>query len=157
MAGRRAGSIFESLGGWFKSSRPIWTWIYSSAILFPLLFAFVAALVLVSRRTGESDLLHRFFAFFYLILMVMLASVPRSILPALVVWLALARIRPAWDERRLIRYAGLFFLMALAVSAHALIYGKGLNLPWMLVGWLSLALPREAFPGLRGGLGRSAA
>jgi len=142
------------LGGWLKSSRPTVTWIYCSAILFPMAFALVAALILRFRGAGHGDL--GFFTLFYLSLMVTLASVPRSIIPILLVWLAVARFKPDWDESRGIRYGGLFLLMFLAVSAHALAYRNGFNVPWLFSGWLSIALPRMAFPMLREGLGKPA-
>jgi hypothetical protein len=93
---------------------------------------------------------------FYLALMVTLAAVPRSILPILLVWLTVARFKPAWDDNRMVRYAGLFLLMAVTVSIHAWVYGHGFNVPWLISGWLSVALPRLAFPMLREGLGMRA-
>jgi hypothetical protein len=151
MTGKSQRTFTESLGGWLAANRPTITWVYCSAILFPMAFAAVAALFLTVRhRTGTESL--SFFAVFYLTLMVTLASVPRSILPILMVWLAIARFKPAWDARRPIRYAGLSMLMLAAVSAHSLAYGREFNLPWLLIGWLSLALPRLAFPMLREGL-----
>jgi hypothetical protein len=154
MAGSAGGTFFGKLGGWLQSSRPTVTWIYSSAILFPMVFALVAALFLTFRNgDATAPVPQRFFAVFYLALMVTLASVPRSILPILLIWLAVARFKPAWDGRRAVRYGGLFLLMLLAVSFHALAYGHGFNLPWLFIGWLSLALPRLAFPMLRDGLG----
>jgi hypothetical protein len=144
------------MGGWLQSSRPTVTWIYCSAILFPMAFALVAAAVLRYRQAEAAQASMSFFALFYLALMVTLASVPRSIIPILVIWLAVARFRPEWDERRWIRYGGLFLLMFLAVSAHALAYGRGFNVPWLFSGWLSVALPRMAFPMLREGLGKPA-
>jgi hypothetical protein len=154
MAGERGGAFFGRLGDWLKSSRPTVTWIYSSAILFPMAFALVAALFLTFRHGGTGA--KGFFPLFYLALMVTLASVPRSILPILVIWLAITRFKPAWDDRRAIRYGGLFLLMALAVSAQTLAYGHGFNVPWLFIGWLSLSLPRLAFPILREGLGSPA-
>jgi len=157
MADKAGGSFFERLGGWMKSSRPTVTWIYCSAILFPMAFALVAALILRYREAGQAPTSSLgFFTLFYLSLMVTLASVPRSIIPILLIWLAVARFKPAWDERRWIRYGGLFLLMFLAVSAHALAYRNGFNVPWLFSGWLSIALPRMAFPMLREGLGRPA-
>lgn len=154
MAGDAGGSFFDRLGAWLKASRPTVTWIYCSAILFPMAFALAAALFLTFRHAGGAGPgVQRFLALFYLALMVTLASVPRSILPILLAWLVIARFRPAWDARRPIRFAGLFALMALAVAAHSLAYGREFNVPWLFIGWLSLSLPRLAFPFLREGLG----
>ncbi|MBW8889598.1 MAG: hypothetical protein JF616_17720 [Fibrobacteres bacterium] len=156
MADKAGGGFFVRLGGWLKSSRPTVTWIYCSAILFPMAFALVAALILRYRHPESAQGSLGFFAVFYLSLMVTLASVPRSIIPILLIWLAVARFKPDWDERRWIRYVGLFLLMFLAVSAHALAYRNGFNVPWLISGWLSIALPRIAFPMLREGLGKPA-
>lgn len=156
MADKAGGAFFTRLGGWLKSSRPTVTWIYCSAILFPMAFALVAALILRYRHPGSAEGSLSFFTLFYLALMVTLASVPRSIIPILLIWLAVARFKPAWDQHRGIRYVGLFLLMLLAVSAHALAYGNGFNVPWLFSGWLSVALPRMAFPILREGLGKPA-
>lgn len=154
MADNAGGTFFGRLGAWLKASRPTVTWIYCSAILFPMAFALVAALVLAFRHAGgEGPGAQRFFALFYFALMVTLASVPRSIAPILLIWLAVARFKPAWDARPAIRYGGLFLLMLLAVSAQAWAYGRGFNFIWLGIGWLSLALPRLAFPRLREGLG----
>ncbi len=117
-------------------------------------FALVAALVLTVRggqASGSGG--GRFFTLFYLTLVITLASVPRSILPILLVWLAIARFKPAWDDRKAIRYTGLLLLMAAAVTLHSVAYGRGFNSAWLLSGWLALALPRLAFPMLREGLG----
>lgn len=153
-----AGGIVERVGERLRAGRPILTWIYTSAILFPIVFAFVAAAILTLRGDGGGGAgMERFFALFYLALMVTLASVPRSILPILLIWLALARFRPAWDAHRGFRYGGLFLLMLAAVLVHSLAYARAFNLPWLLLGWLSLSLPRLALPMLRGGLGRPAA
>jgi len=152
MADKAGGTPFTRLGGWLKSSRPTVTWIYCSAILFPMAFALVAALILRYRQVEAGTVSLNFFTLFYLSLMVTLASVPRSIIPILLVWLAVARFKPAWDDHRLIRYGGLFLLMLLAVSVHAWAYGNGFNVPWLFSGWLSVALPRMAFPMLREGL-----
>lgn len=155
MAGTSQRTFLDKAADWQKASRPTVTWIYCSAILFPMAFALVAAMVLTVRhRSGTESL--PFFDVFFLTLMITLASVPRSILPILLVWLAIARFRPAWDARLPIRYAGLFLLMLAAVSLHAFAYGRAFNLPWLGIGWLSLALPRLAFPRLRGGLGAPA-
>lgn len=156
MADDAGGTFFARLGGWLKSSRPTVTWIYCSAILFPMAFAFVAALILRYRQAEAGGGSLSFFALFYLSLLTTLASVPRSIIPILLVWLAVARFKPAWDDNRWIRYGGLFLLMFLVVSAHALAYGKGFNVPWLFSGWLAVALPRMAFPMLREGLGNPA-
>ena len=153
-----AGTFLDKLGGRLRAIRPTVTWIYCSAILFPMAFALVAAAVLTVRHPGASEsAVRHFFALFYLSLMVLLASVPRSIAPILVIWLALARLRPAWDERPAVRYPGLLVLMGLAVLINTAAQGRGFSLPWALIGWLSLSLPRLAFPSLRPGLGRPAA
>jgi hypothetical protein len=155
MAGKSERNLNKGLGGWLTANRPILTWIYCSAILFPMLFAMVATLFLTLRhRSGTASL--SFFDVFYLTLIVTLASVPRSILPILLIWLAVARFKPAWDARRPIRYGGLLLLMLAAVTIHSLIYGRDFNLPWLFMGWLSLALPRLAFRMLREGLGSPA-
>jgi hypothetical protein len=152
MTGKSERNLNRGLGGWLTANRPTLTWIYCSAILFPMVFALVAALFLTIRdRSGTESL--SFFAVFSLTLLITLASVPRSILPILLIWLAVARFKPAWDARRPIRYAGLFLLMLAAIAIHSLIYSRGFNLPWLFMGWLSLALPRLAFRMLREGLG----
>ena len=154
MADKAGGAFFTRLGEWMKSSRPTVTWIYCSAILFPMAFALAAAAILRYRQAEAGTL--GFFALFYLALMVTLAAVPRSILPILLIWLTVARFKPAWDDNRMVRYAGLFLLMAVTVSVHAWVYGHGFNVPWLISGWLSVALPRLAFPMLREGLGMRA-
>jgi hypothetical protein len=155
MAGTPQRTLLEKTADWLKASRPTVTWIYCSAILFPMAFALVAALFLVFRhRSGTGSM--SFFGVFYLTLMITLASVPRSILPILLIWLAIARFRPAWDASLPVRFAGLFLLMLAAVSLHAVAYGREFNLPWLFIGWLSLVLPRLAFPMLREGLGAPA-
>lgn len=155
MAEKAGGIFFDKLGAWLRASRPAITWIYASAILFPMAFALVAALVLIFRHQ-DGAVGRGFFAVFYLALMVTLASVPRSILPILMIWLAIARFKPAWDAHRLARYGGLFVMMFLAVLAHTFAYGRDFNVPWLFIGWLCLALPRLAFPMLREGLGEPA-
>ena len=152
MAEKPRGSLVERLGAWLKSARPTLTWIYCSAILLPMAFALVAALIISFRaRSGTESL--PFFAVFYLALMITLAAVPRSILPIIAIWLIIARLKPAWDARLWVRYLGLMALMLVAVSMHVLVDTREFNLPWLFIGWLSLALPRIAFPMLRGGLG----
>jgi hypothetical protein len=166
MAGKSERTFMDKLGGWLKTSRPTFTWVYCSAILFPMAFALVAALFIAFRHrsgtgvgtgagpgTGSGSWAQAFFPVFYLALIVTLASIPRSIMPILLIWLAVAHFKPTWDTRRPIRYAGLFLLMLAAVSIHSLVYGREFNLPWLGIGWLSLALPRMAFPALREGLG----
>lgn len=151
-------TFLDTLGGRLRAVRPTVTWIYCSAILFPMAFALVAAAVLTFRHPSASEsVVRHFFALFYLSLMVILASVPRSIVPILVIWLALARFRPAWDANRAIRYLGLLALMGLAVFVNAAALHRGFSVLWVLIGWLCLALPRMAFPFLREGLGRRAA
>ena len=147
--------MLDAISNWLRATRRTFTWIYCSAILFPMAFAFVAAVILALRQHGGDAVFHRFFAIFYLALMLTLASVPRSILPILFLWLVVARFRPEFDRNRAKRYLGLLFLMLVAVFAHSKIYGDSFNFLWLGIGWLSLALPRAALPMLRGSLNDS--
>ncbi len=147
--------MLQTLTDWLRDTRRPVTWIYCSAILFPMGFALVAAIILTFRTPGGESLPHHFFALFYLSLMITLASVPRSVLPILLLWLLFVRFRPAFDSNRATRYLGLLLLMLVAVFAHAKVYGQGVNFLWLAIGWLSLSLPRLALPLLRDGLGRT--
>lgn len=145
-------TFIERVGGWLRRSRPSITWLYCSAILFPLVFAFVAAVVLTARNAGTDPIAHRFFTIFYLALMITLASVPRSILPILLLWLLLIRFRPSFDALKAVRYLGFLVMMMVAVYTHSKAYGREFNWQWLAIGWLSLSLPRLALPSLRSGL-----
>ena len=147
--------MWQTLTDWLRETRRPVTWIYCSSILFPMVFALLAAIILTFRASGTESLIHRFFAIFYLSLMITLASVPQSTLPILLLWLLFARFRPAFDANQVTRYLGLLLLMLVAVFAHAKIYGQSFNFLWLAIGWLSLALPRLALPLLREGLGRT--
>lgn len=144
--------MLETLSEWLRAGRRNFTWIYCSSILFPLAFAFVAAAVLTARHGSAEPLVERFFAIFYLALMITLASVPRSILPILLLWLILIRFRPSFDANKAVRYLGFLLMMLVAVYTHSKAYGREFNWQWLAIGWLSLALPRLALPSLRGGL-----
>lgn len=143
----------RSLSDWLRDTRRPVTWIYCSSILFPMAFALVAALFLTFRIHSDAPLLHRFFAIFYLALMITLASVPRSILPILLIWLAFVRFRPSFDANRVTRYLGFLLLMIIAGYAQSKANDRGFNFQWLAIGWLSLSLPRLALPMLRDGLG----
>ena len=146
--------VFEGFQGALERIRKPVTWIYCSGILFPLAFAIVAAIVTTARHQthGQESLVNGFFAAFYLILMALLASVPRSILPALMIWLLIALYRPAYDAGKITRYLGLAALLAIALFAHSRIYGRPFNFLWFSIAYLALALPRVALPSLRNGL-----
>lgn len=148
----RRETFIERVGGRLQRTRPSITWVYCSAILFPFVFAFVAAVVLTARHAGTDPLVHRFFTIFYLALMITLASVPRSILPILLLWLVLIRFRPTFDANKVVRYLGFLLMMMVAVYTHSKAYGREFNWQWLAIGWLSLSLPRLALPSLRGGL-----
>lgn len=130
-------------------------WIYCSGILLPLAFSVIAALIRVARygRSGDaSSFLHEAAATFYMILMVIIASVPRFVLPVLAIWLLAARIRPDFDENRFIRYAGLLLLVAGTVALHSLVYGVPFSPIWLAIAYLAAILPRLAIPSLKNGL-----
>jgi hypothetical protein len=145
-----AGFIEKLNAGMARIRKPV-TWIYCSGILFPLAFAVVAAIIMTLRNHhGQSgSLADGFFAAFYLILMGMLASVPRSILPALLIWLLVARFRPVYDENKVTRYVGLASLLAVALFAHSKIYDRPFNPIWFAIAFIAVALPRLALPSLR--------
>ena len=146
--------VFEGFQRALERIRKPVTWVYCSGILFPLAFAIVAAIVTTARHHthGQGSLVNGFFAAFYLILMALLASVPRSILPALMIWLLIALYRPAYDAGKITRYLGLAVLLAIALFAHSRIYGRPFNFLWFSIAYLALALPRVALPSLRNGL-----
>jgi hypothetical protein len=146
----------ETVSEWLRASRRSITWLYCSAILCPLVFAFVAAVVLTARHAGTDPLAHRFFTIFYLALMITLASVPRSILPILLLWMVLIRFRPSFDANKVVRYLGFLLLMMVTVYTHSKAYGREFNWQWLAIGWLSLSLPRIALHSLRGGLRETA-
>lgn len=141
-----------AISGWFDKSRKPITWIYCSAILFPLAFALVAALVMTARNHGGGASMPGFFQSFYLILMVLLAAVPRSVLPAVLIWLVLIRFRPALDASPLTRYPGLLVILAAALFSHAKVYDRPFNFIWLSIAALAVMLPRLALPSLRNGL-----
>lgn len=130
-------------------------WIYCSAILLPLVFSLMAAVIRVARfgRGGDAaSVLHEIAATFYMILMAIIASVPRLVLPALAIWLLTSRFRPDFDENKLIRYAGLLVLVAGAVFLHSMVYRVPFNLIWLAIAYLATILPRLAIPSLKNGL-----
>lgn len=145
---------FEGFRSALERIRKPVTWVYCSGILFPLAFAIVAAIVMTARNQahGQGSLMNGFFAAFYLILMTLLASVPRSILPALMIWMLIAIYRPAYDANKISRYLGLAVLLAIALFAHSRIYGRPFNFLWFAIAYLAMALPRLALPSLRNGL-----
>ena len=147
--GRTEGKT-SAFADWLGRTRKPITWIYCSAVLFPLAFALVAALVMTVR--GHTAAVGGFFASFYLVLMVLLASVPRSVLPALLVWLSISRFRPRLDENKTVRYLGLAVLIAIALFSHSKVYDRPFNFIWMAIAVLAVALPRVALPSLRDGL-----
>lgn len=157
MTGKSAGNgntIVANLSVGFDRIRKPLTWVYCSAILFPLGFAVLAAFFMTFRNRAniEGSLVQGDFASFYLVLMAMLASVPRSILPALMIWILIARYRPLYDENKITRYVGLALLLAVALFAHSRIYDRPFNFLWLSVAFLAVSLPRMAFPSLRNGL-----
>ncbi|MEO6098449.1 MAG: hypothetical protein ABIW76_23380 [Fibrobacteria bacterium] len=151
MGGTRA---FEGFRNALDRIRKPVTWIYCSGILFPLAFAIVAAIVMTAGNQihGQGSIMDGFFAAFYLILMALLASVPRSILPALMIWMLITIYRPAYDANKTTRYLGLAVLLAIALFAHSKIYGRPFNFLWFSIAYLAVALPRLALPSLRTGL-----
>lgn len=149
--------MLDAFSEWLRAGRRNFTWIYCSSLLFPLAFALVAAAVLAARGAPGGPVVERFFAIFYLALMVTLASIPRSVLPILLVWLVLIRFRPGIDANRTARYLGLLAMMLAAVYVQSKLMGRGFNWQWLAIGWLCLALPRLALPSLRGGLREPAA
>lgn len=154
MTATESNGIVANLSGGFDRIRRPLTWIYCSAILFPLGFAVLAAFFMTLRNRAEIEgsLVQGAFASFYLVLMAMLASVPRSILPVLLIWILIARSRPALDSGKISRYLGLAALLAVALFAHSKIYDRPFNHLWFSIAFLAVALPRMAFPSLRNGL-----
>lgn len=150
----KSGGIVTNISGGFDRIRKPLTWVYCSAILFPLGFAVVAAFFMTIRNRAHVDgsLVQGAFASFYLVLMAMLASVPRSILPALLIWILIANYRPLYDENKITRYLGLAALLIAALFAHARIYDRPFNFLWLSIAFMAVALPRLAFPSLRHGL-----
>jgi hypothetical protein len=147
-------SIVTNISGGFDRIRKPLTWVYCSAILFPLGFAVIAAFFMTLRNRAHEagSLVQGAFTSFYLVLMAMLASVPRSILPALMIWILIAKYRPLYDENKITRYLGLAVLLAAALFAHSRIYDRPFNFLWLSIAFLAVALPRLAFPSLRSGL-----
>jgi ABC-type phosphate transport system permease subunit len=157
MTGKSTGNdntIVANISGGFDRIRKPLTWIYCSAILFPLGFAVVAAFFTTFRNRAHIDgsIVQGAFTSFYLVLMAMLASVPRSILPALMIWILIAKYRPLYDENKVIRYLGLAVLLAAALFAHSRIYDRPFNFLWLTIAFMAVVLPRLAFPSLRSGL-----
>ncbi|GEM_PF-3850714 len=146
--------LIGDMRGWMNAIRKPVTWIYCSAILFPLAFALVASVVIVLRNHAHAagNLVNGYFAAFYLTLMAMLATVPRSILPALLVWLLIAGFRPVYDENKTTRYLGLGLLVGIALFAHSKVYDRPFNFLWLAIAYLAVVLPRLAIPSLRNGL-----
>ncbi len=157
MTGKSTGNgntIVANISGGFDRIRKPLTWVYCSAILFPLGFAVLAAFFMTFRNRDHIDgsIVQGAFASFYLVLMAMLASVPRSILPALLIWILIARFRPLYDENKITRYLGLAVLLAAALFAHSRIYDRPFNFLWLTIAFMAVVLPRLAFPSLRRGL-----
>ncbi|MDB5051552.1 MAG: hypothetical protein JWO30_4623 [Fibrobacteres bacterium] len=149
----RSQGMFATLSDWLARTRKPVTWIYCSAVLFPLAFALVATLVTTARTTHASgSVFSGIVTSFYLILMVMLATVPRSVLPALLIWLLIARFRPGLDDNWITRYLGLVALLAIALYSHAKVYDRPFNFIWLSIATLAVVLPRLALPSLRDGL-----
>jgi hypothetical protein len=146
--------LFEGFRSALERIRKPLIWIYCSGILFPLAFAIVAALVMTARHQARGDgfFLDGYFTTFYLILMALLASVPRSILPALMIWMLIAMYRPAFDANKIIRYLGLAILLVMALFFHSKIHARPFNFIWFSIAYLAVALPRLALPSLRNGL-----
>ncbi len=148
-------SKFSAFSEWLARSRRPITWIYCSAVLFPLAFALVAAVIMTARRHADSGTaFNGGFASFYLILMILLAAVPRSVLPAVLIWLVLIRFRPALDANPWNRYPGLVAILAAALYLHAKVYDRPFNFIWLGIAALAVILPRLALPSLRNGLHR---
>ncbi|MDB5106430.1 MAG: hypothetical protein JWP91_4119 [Fibrobacteres bacterium] len=146
-----------AIAGFLARTRKPVTWIYCSAILFPLAFAFVAAIIMTLRNQahGGGNLANGLFASFYLVLMSLLAAMPRSVLPAMLVWLLISGIRPVYDENKATRYLGLLVLIGIAVFSHSKVYDRPFNYLWLSVAYLAVILPRLALPSLRDGLKRA--
>lgn len=152
--GNGGNGIVTNLAGGFDRIRKPLTWVYCSAILFPLGFAVMAAFFMTLRNGPHigGSVVQGAFASFYLVLMAMLASVPRSILPAVMIWILIAKYRPLYDENKITRYLGLAALLAAALFAHSRIYDRPFNFLWLSIAFMAVALPRMAFPSLRNGL-----
>jgi hypothetical protein len=146
--------FLATFSDWMARIRKPITWIYCSAILFPLAFAVVAALFLAVRHQSDASgaILNGMLASFYVILMSLLAAAPRSVMPALLIWLLIAGFRPALDENKATRYLGLFLLIGIALCSHSKVYAQPFNFIWLSIAYLALVLPRLALPSLRGGL-----
>lgn len=144
----------SALSEWLAKSRKPITWIYCSAVLFPLAFSLVATIVITARHSGPAtgSAWQGFFTSFYLVLMIMLAAVPRSVLPAVLLWLVLIRFKPDWDANPVTRYLGLLAILAAALFSHAKVYDRPFNFIWLGVAALAIILPRLALPSLRQGL-----
>ena len=146
--------ITDRVAGWLARSRKIFTWIYCSAILFPLAFSLIAAVVITVKgiSQGAGPALKGFIASFYLVLMILLAAVPRSVLPALLFWMIFAKLRPDLDANKISRYVGLFLLVGVALFSHSKAFDTPFNFVWLWIAYLTVILPRLALPSLRGGL-----
>ncbi|MDQ3001916.1 MAG: hypothetical protein M3Y08_11735 [Fibrobacterota bacterium] len=144
----------DRVAEWLARSRKIFTWIYCSAILFPLAFSLVATVVITVKGIshGSGPAWNGFFASFYLVLMIMLAAVPRSVLPALLFWLLFAKLWPDLDNNKISRYVGLFLLVGVALFSHSKAFETSFNYVWLWIAYLAVILPRLALPSLRGGL-----
>ncbi|MEO7780036.1 MAG: hypothetical protein ABIY63_21100 [Fibrobacteria bacterium] len=147
-------SKISAISEWMAKTRKPITWIYCSAVLFPLIFSVVATVILTVRHSGPASHSgwHGFFTSFYLVLMIMLAAVPRSVLPAVLLWLVIIRFKPVWDANPVSRYLGLIAILAAALFSHAKVYDRPFNFIWLGVAALAVILPRLALPSLRPGL-----
>jgi hypothetical protein len=152
--GRAFMGNFSVLSDWLAKSRKPITWLYCSAVLFPLIFSLAATVIISARHSGPAA--HSgwqgFFTSFYLVLMIMLAAVPRSVLPAVLLWLVIIRFKPVWDANPVTRYLGLIAILAAALFSHAKVYDRPFNFIWLGVAALAVILPRLALPSLRPGL-----
>jgi hypothetical protein len=141
---------------WMRRIRKPINWIYCSAVLFPLAFALVASVILALRGHANTSghLWNGLFAYFYAILMVMLASAVLTVLPTLLIWLFIIRFRPSLDENKAARYLGLLALLSIALFSHSQVNARPFSLTWLAILALAVMLPRLALPSLRDGLNR---
>jgi hypothetical protein len=149
-----ASGAFAAFSEWMGKIRKPVNWIYCSAVLFPLAFALVASVILTLRGHAQlsGHVWNGFFAYFYTILMVMLASALITVLPTLLIWLFIIRFKPSLDENKVTRYLGLLALLVIALFSHSQANERPFSLTWLAIVALSVILPRLALPSLRNGL-----
>jgi hypothetical protein len=151
-----ASGALAAFSEWMRRIRKPINWIYCSAVLFPLAFAVVASVILTLRGHAHATghLWNGLFAYFYAVLMVMLASAVLTVLPTLLIWLFIIRFKPSLDENKLTRYSGLLALIAVAVFSHSQANARPFSVAWLAIIAVAVMLPRLALPSLRDGLNR---